>query len=61
MTNFFTPDEFQEIKNEKTSLLSVKQKQYMPSTYSMKVILGYSAALKVIKTKEIGEFEILIN
>lgn len=54
MMHTFTPTTTKD--NERTDL-----KIKLPSQYSLKIILGYSAALKVLKLKNIVETEILLN
>ncbi len=34
---------------------------YLPGKFSLRIILGYSAALKVVNSKMIGKCEYLIN
>ena len=50
----FTPSTTQD--NERTDL-----KIKLPSQYSLKVIMGYSAALKVVRLKSLGEAELILN
>lgn len=50
----FTPSTTKD--NERTDL-----KIQLPSQFSIKVILGYSAALKVLKLKSLGETEFVMN
>lgn len=33
----------------------------LPSRYTMKVVLGYSAALRMLKSKDIGDIECILN
>lgn|GEM_PF-4477787 len=33
----------------------------LPSRYSMKIVLGYSAALRVVKSHELGDIELILN
>ncbi len=61
MTNYFTPNEHQDLKNQKTQKRSLKQYNCSPSGFTMKVIFGYNAALQVIETKVVGKIEILNN
>lgn len=44
-------------KNRKHKNFSIA----IPSKYSMKIILGYSAALRVIKSKHVGDIECILN
>lgn len=61
MTNFFTPNDFQDLKKQKTPQKVSSVSKLKPSAYSMKVILGYNAALQVLKSKSHGNIGILIN
>lgn len=54
MMHTFTPTTTRD--NERTDL-----KIKLPSQFSLKVIMGYSAALKVIQLKSLGTTEILMN
>jgi hypothetical protein len=54
MMHTFTPSNTQD--NERTDL-----KIKLPSQFSLKVIMGYSAALKVIRLKTMGETEFILN
>lgn len=33
----------------------------LPGKYSMKVILGYSAALRIVHSKQLGDIECILN
>lgn len=60
MTNYFYSEEFQEIpKSKKTHV--IKPNPIKPSMMSLKFILGYGAALSVIKLESIGNLKILLN
>lgn len=61
MTNFFTPNEFQDLKKQKTPHKVASVSGLKPSVLTMKVILGYNAALEVLKSKNYGNIGILIN
>ena len=61
MVNYSTPDDFQDLKKQKAPIKSVSPNQQLPSEFTMKVIFGYSAALQVFKSKEIGKIEIMRN
>ena len=50
----FTPTTTRD--NERTDL-----KIKLPSQFSLKMIMGYSAALKVIRLKNLGETELFMN
>ncbi len=50
----FTPTTTRD--NERTDL-----KIKLPSQFSLKVIMGYSAALKVINLKTLGQTELFLN
>lgn len=54
MMHTFTPSTPRD--NERTDL-----KVILPSKFSIKIILGYSAALKVIQLQNLGETELLLN
>jgi len=59
MANYFYPEEFQDFpKNKKRNAPTIK---LGPSKMTVKFILGYGAALKVIKTNKIGSIKILLN
>ncbi len=61
MIKYFTPKESKDSPkiNKKTG--SKKQNGIGPSKLTMSIILGYSAALKVIKTNTLGNLDILLN
>jgi hypothetical protein len=61
MINYFTPDDFQSLKKEKLPKNNLKQFGHTPSELSMKVIIGYSAAYQILKSKQLGDIEILNN
>lgn len=61
MINYFTPDDLQSLKKQKLPKNNLKQLNCLPSIHTMKVILGYSAAYRIIKSKQIGDIEILLN
>lgn len=50
----FTPSTTRD--NERTDL-----KIKLPSKFSLKVILGYSASLKVVNLKTLGQTELFLN
>lgn len=54
MMHTFTPSTTQD--NERTDL-----KIQLPSQFSLKVIMGYSAALKIVKLKSLGDSEVILN
>ena len=54
MMHTFTPSTTQD--NERTDL-----KIKLPSQFSLKMIMGYSAALKVIRLNSLGETEVIMN
>jgi len=60
MTNYFTPNEHQYLKKQKAPRQSQLQVKCAPTEFSLRVIIGYSAALQIFKSK-IGNFEILNN
>lgn len=60
MTNYFYHEDFQEIpKNKKRR--EQKHEGVWPSKLSLRLILGYGAALSVIESKSLGNVEILLN
>lgn len=60
MTNYFYSEESKEFtKHQKQP--DLKLAKLGPSTLTMKFILGYGAALSVIKSKSIGTVEFLLN
>lgn len=60
MQNYFYSEEFQDLsKNKKQH--GKKPACQGPSEMTMKFILGYGAALSVIKTNCIGNMKILMN
>jgi len=61
MTNYFTPDDFQDLKKQKVPKTNLEQFSARPSGFTMKIIFGYSAALQILKSKDIGKIEILNN
>jgi len=48
-------------KNKKKSDKAVKILSFGPSKLTMQFILGYGSALKVMKTKNIGNLMLLMN
>ena len=60
MTNFFTPNEFQDLKKQKAPKQSTLS-DMKPSVFTLNVIMGYSAALQVLKSKKFGDLGILNN
>jgi hypothetical protein len=60
MTNYFYSEEFQDFPKSKKQQ-NTKQSQLSPSHFTMSFVLGYSAALSVIKSKSIGNLKILMN
>ncbi|NOY49212.1 MAG: hypothetical protein GXO88_01385 [Chlorobi bacterium] len=61
MTNFFTLTEHQDLKKQKSALSKKMIFTAMPSVYSMKVIFGYGAAIKIHNSRRFGEISYLIN
>ena len=60
MTNYLYSEEFQDLsKSQKKQ--DIKPRLIGPSELTMKFILGYGAALSVIKTNTIGSTKILLN
>jgi len=61
MQNIITPSEFQElIKNKKIPDYLLKP-EANPSKMTLSLIMGYSAALNVLKTKNAGKISLLLN
>ena len=60
MTNYFYPEEFKDIPKSQRKQ-DTKPCLAGPSIITMKIILGYGAALKVIKSETIGNVKILLN
>ena len=60
MTNYFYSEEFQDFPKSKKQQ-NTKPGQLSPSNLTMKFILGYGAALSVIKSKSLGNMKILMN
>jgi hypothetical protein len=59
MANYFYPEEFQDFpKSKKSNASAINLK---PSKMTLKFILGYGAALELLKTKKIGNIKILLN
>jgi len=61
MTNYFTPDDFQDLKKQKIPKTNSELLKYSPSDFTMKIIFGYSAALQILKSNKIGKIEIVNN
>ncbi len=61
MQNLLTPTEFQELINNKTVAAMVKKADLMPSKMVLSIVLGYSSALLVFKTKQAGKVSLLLN
>jgi len=61
MTNYFTPEDFQDLKKQKIPKTNSELLNYSPSDFTMKIIIGYSAALQILKSNEIGKIEIVNN
>lgn len=60
MTNYFYSEEFQDFpKSQKKQ--NTKPRFAGPSKLTMQFVLGYGAALSVIKTQSIGSMKILMN
>jgi hypothetical protein len=38
-----------------------KHKTLLPGKYTMKIVLGYSAALRIVHSEKLGEIEIILN
>jgi hypothetical protein len=60
MTNYFYPEDFQDLSKSQKKY-DPKPRLAVPSELTMKFILGYGAALSVIKTNTIGNAKILLN
>mgnify|MGYP006883063561 CR=1 FL=1 len=53
----FTPKQHQDSLKTK----SVETRHRVPSELTIKFIMGYGAALQVKKSKNVGQFDILLN
>jgi len=60
MTNYFYSEEFQDFPKSKKQR-NTKQSHPLPSHFTMSFIIGYGAALSIIKSKSIGNLKILMN
>jgi len=60
MAKYFYSEEFQDFPKSKKQQ-NTKQSYFSPSGLTMKFILGYGAALSVVKTKSIGNLKFLLN
>lgn len=60
MTNYFYSDEFKDFPKSQKQL---KPKYHItqPSKLTIQFVLGYGAALSVIKSRSIGSMKILMN
>ncbi len=59
MTNYFYSEEFQDYpKSEKRQ---APKNNIGPSQLTLKFVIGYGAALSVIKSSKIGNMKILLN
>lgn len=61
MTDYSTPDESQDFLRSRITTDNVFQKLPKPSELTMNFILGYSAALTILKTARFGNVKILLN
>ncbi len=61
MQNLITPTEFSELINDKTTQAFVNNAGLVPSKMVLIVIMGYSSALAVFKTKNAGKIYLLLN
>lgn len=59
MAKYVYPEEFQDLPSEKKEC--IKPSHMGPSQMTLKFIVGYGAALKVIKSSKIGNMKILLN
>ena len=59
MATYFYPEEFQDIP--KSQKKQTKSPKAGPSKLTLNFILGYGAALTVIKSAKIGNMKILLN
>jgi hypothetical protein len=61
MIKYFTPEESKDIPHNQTVKNSIEQTGCQPSKLTMNFVMGYAAALKVVKTNSIGNMNILLN
>jgi hypothetical protein len=61
MIKYFTPKESKDSPKNQKPAGNNNQSGFGPSKLTMSMILGYSAALKVIKTNTLGNLDILLN
>jgi hypothetical protein len=61
MIKYFTPEESKDIPQNQKLNKSIQQTGCQPSKLTMNFVLGYAAALKVIKTNSLGNMNILLN
>ena len=60
MTNYFYSEEFKDLpKSQKKK--EIKPAVIGPSKIALQFILGYGAALSIIKTEYLGNMKILLN
>lgn len=59
MANYFYPEDFQDYT--KSQKKPIQKLNFGPSKMTIKFILGYGAALYVIRTSRIGDIKILMN
>lgn len=59
MANYFYPEEFQDFPDSKK--INAGSKAAGPSKMTLHFIMGYGAALSIMKSKTIGNIKILLN
>lgn len=61
MSNYFTPEDRQDLPKNTECTHNIKQKNCRPSAMSIRLVIGYAAALSVVKTKGFGKIKFLLN
>ncbi len=61
MQNVITPSEFQELIKNKKFAAYLSKTEFIPSKMTLSFIMGYSAALNILKTKNAGKISLLLN
>jgi hypothetical protein len=61
MMNYFTPEEKQDYSKKKKVKKAPAVTGCKPSPLALQFVFGYAAALTILKTKSIGNLNILLN
>ena len=61
MQKFITPDEQQEPRPYRLRVFKLKTSRCVPSPQLIENLMAYALALRVIKTKRLGDLYILMN